>query len=186
RMIRQGVWWSLNDKVKGLVEELDIPHVSIYGDTISDFTARHDVPNMQEPLSPEESMKLTQKPVDFEVKLFASEPDIVNPIAMNWDEKGRLWVIETTDYPNNFVKEGEKGNDKITICEDTNGDGVADKFTVFADELNIATSLTFVNDGVLVATAPYFIFRSEEHTSELQSRFDLVCRLLLEKKKQYI
>src|SRR5699024_6510241 len=158
RMIRQGVWWSLNDKVKGLVEELDIPHVSIYGDTISDFTAWHDVPNMQEPLSPEESMKLTQKPVDFEVKLFASEPDIVNPIAMNWDEKGRLWVIETTDYPNNFVKEGEKGNDKITICEDTNGDGVADKFTVFADELNIATSLTFVNDGVLVATAPYFIF----------------------------
>lgn len=158
RMIRQGVWWSLSDNVKALVEDLEIPHVTIYGDTISDFTARHDVPEMQDPLSPEESMKLIQKPVDFEVKLFASEPDIVNPIAMNWDEKGRLWVIETTDYPNNFVKEGEKGNDRITVCEDTNGDGVADKFTVFADDLNIATSLTFVNDGVLVATAPYFIF----------------------------
>ncbi len=58
---------------------------------------------MQEPLSPTESMKLMQVPVDFEIKLFASEPDIVNPIAMSWDEKGRLWVIETVDYPNTHL-----------------------------------------------------------------------------------
>lgn len=161
KIIRNGSWWVLNDDVKKLVNELAIPEVSIYGDTISDFTARHDVPKMQEALSPEESMKLIQNPVDFELKLFASEPDIVNPIAMSWDEKGRLWVIETTDYPNDFKDRPEEGNDKIIICEDTTGDGVADKFTVFADSLNIATSLTFVNDGVLVATAPYFIFMKD-------------------------
>jgi len=157
RMLSEGIWWSLGSKVKGLVDELKIPNVSIYSDTISDFTARYDVPKMQDPLAASESMKLIQNPVDFELKLFASEPDIINPIAMSWDHRGRLWVIESVDYPNSFA-DGGKGNDKIKICEDTDGDGVADKFTVFADSLNIGTSLTFINDGVLVAMAPDFLF----------------------------
>ncbi len=158
RLLRNGVLWALGDKVQGLILQLEIPDVSIYADTISDFTARHLVPGVQEPLQPSESMKLQQLPVGFELKLFAAEPDIVNPIAMSWDEKGRLWVIETVDYPNNFVELKGESNDRIKICEDTDGDGVADKFTVFADGLNIATSLTFINDGVLVAMAPDFIF----------------------------
>lgn len=158
KMISEGIWWSLGSDVKKLVDELKIPNVSIYGDTIADFTARYDVPKMQDPLEAVESMKLIQHPVDFELKLFASEPDIVNPIAMSWDEKGRLWVIESLDYPNDFASEEGKGNDRIKICEDTDGDGVADKFTVFADNLNIGTSLTFINDGVLVAMAPDFVF----------------------------
>lgn len=157
RALSDGIWWSLGPKVKNLVDELKIPNVSIYADTIADFTARYDVPKMQDPLESSESMKLIQKPVDFELKLFASEPNIVNPIAMSWDHKGRLWVIESVDYPNSFA-DGGKGNDKIKICEDTDGDGVADKFTVFADSLNIGTSLTFMNDGVLVAMAPDFLF----------------------------
>src|SRR3546814_18556859 len=49
-------------------------------------------------------------------------------------------------------------NDRVKICEDTDGDGVADKFTVFADGLNIATSFTFANDGIIVSMAPHFIF----------------------------
>src|SRR5690606_22064115 len=121
-------------------------------------TARHFVPKMQDPLSPEESQKLMQIPIGFELQLFAAEPDIVNPMAMSWDEKGRLWIIEAMDYPNNFVELKGEANDRIKICEDTDGDGVADKFTVFADGLNIATSLTFANDGVIVAMAPHFVF----------------------------
>ncbi|SEL61115.1 PVC-type heme-binding CxxCH protein [Parapedobacter koreensis] len=161
RSINKGVQWAIGDRVMGLVAQLKIPSVSIYEDTIADFTARHFVPKMQEPLSPEESAKLIQVPVGFELKLFASEPDIVNPIAMSWDEKGRLWIIETVDYPNNFVELKGEANDRIKICEDTDGDGVADKFTVFADRLNIATSLTFANDGVIVAMAPHFIFMKD-------------------------
>jgi len=77
-------------------------------------------------------MSLMQVPVGFELKLFASEPDVVNPIYMNWDERGRLWVIETVDYPNE-IKDDDQGDDRIKILEDTNGDGKADKSTIFAD-----------------------------------------------------
>ncbi len=103
-------------------------------------------------------MKLTQVPVDFEVKLFAQEPDITNPIAMSWDERGRLWIVESVDYPNTFLETDGAANDRIKICEDTDGDGKADKFTVFADKLNIPTSMVFANGGVIVSMAPYFLF----------------------------
>jgi len=172
RLVSEGVQWAIGDKVMGLVAQLDIPNVSIYEDTIADFTARHFVPKMQDPLSPEESMKLMQVPIGFELKLFASEPDIVNPIAMNWDEKGRLWVIETIDYPNNFVEIEGAANDRIKICEDTDGDGVADKFTVFADSLNIATSLTFANDGIIVAMAPNFLFLKDTDGDDVADQRD--------------
>ncbi len=172
RLISNGVQWAIGDKVMGLVAQLNIPHVSIYEDTIADFTARHFVPKMQDPLSPEESMKLMQVPVGFELKLFASEPDIVNPIAMNWDEKGRLWVIETFDYPNNFVEIEGAANDRVKICEDTDGDGVADKFTLFADSLNIATSLTFANDGIIVAMAPHFLFLKDTDGDDVADQRD--------------
>ena len=102
-------------------------------------------------------MKYTQVPADFELKLFASEPNIFKPIAMAWDERGRLWLAETRDYPNEVRPEGE-GNDDIKICE-TDGDGVADKFTIFADHLNIPTSIVFANGGVIVAQAPNFLFQ---------------------------
>ena len=109
---------------------------------------------MQVPLSPAESMKHFVTPVDFEVKLFAAEPDIGGkPICMNWDERGRLWIAETFDYPNEKQPEG-KGRDRIRILEDTNGDGRADKFTVFAEKLSIPTSITFYKGGVIVHQAP--------------------------------
>ena len=81
------------------------------------------------------SMKHIVHPTDFELKRFASEPQIKRPICMNWDERGRLWIAESVDYPNNLQPDGQ-GNDRIVICEDTDGDGVADKFTVFADKLS--------------------------------------------------
>src|SRR5439155_2273393 len=87
----------------------------------------------------------------------ASEPDIKKPICMAWDERGRLWVAETIDYPNDMQPEGQ-GRDQIKICEDTDGDGKADKFTVFADKLSIPTSICFANGGVLVTQAPYMLF----------------------------
>ncbi len=116
------------------------------------------ITRMQLPLSPEESMKHMVHPVGFELKLFTSEPHLGGkPIAMNWDEQGRLWVALTVDYPNERQPEG-KGRDRIVICTDTDGDGKADKFTVFADKLSIPTSLTFARGGVIVSQAPHFLF----------------------------
>jgi uncharacterized protein len=112
---------------------------------------------MQQPVLPEESMKHMVVPEGFEVRLFAAEPDIRPPLAMAWDERGRLWLCESVDYPNEHQEPG-KGRDTIRICEDTDGDGLADKFTVFADQLSICTSIAFSNGGVIVHQAPDTLF----------------------------
>ena len=114
---------------------------------------------MQKPLSPEKSMAHYTTPEGFEMKLFASDEQFAGgkPLAMTWDDRGRLWVCVTTDYPNELKKEGE-GRDKILILEDTDGDGKADKVTVFADKLSIPTSLLFAHGGVIVHQAPHTLF----------------------------
>jgi putative membrane-bound dehydrogenase-like protein len=104
---------------------------------------------MQKPLSPAESLEHMVSFPGFELSLFAAEPDIVNPIWLAWDERGRLWIAETTDYPNELQPEGE-GRDRLKICADTDGDGRADRFTVFADGLSIPTGFVFAGDGVIV------------------------------------
>ena len=116
------------------------------------------ITKIQEPLSPEESAKRMVVPADLEPHLFVSEPQIVNPLAMAWDEQGRLWVAESTDYPNELKEVLGEGNDRITICEDTDGDGVADKFTVFAEGLSIVTGMVPYDGGVILASTPRILF----------------------------
>lgn len=167
-LVRNGVVWALGDKVMSQVKALNIPDVDIYqADTIAAYTKRHLVPKVQDALSPEDSKKLTQLPVGFEMQLFAQEPDITNPIAMAWDERGRLWIVESVDYPNTFTETDGASNDRIKICEDTDGDGRADKFTVFADSLNIPTSITFANGGVIVSMAPDFLFLKDTNGDDV-------------------
>ncbi|PZX56958.1 putative membrane-bound dehydrogenase-like protein [Algoriphagus ratkowskyi] len=155
-LIANGILWAIGDKVNKLLTEYNIPTPQFEDADIPNYEKRDPAPRYQLPLSPEESMKLIQVPVGFELELFASEPMIINPMAMAWDERGRLFVFETTDYPNEISKEG--GDDKIKILEDTDGDGKADKVTVFAEGLNIPTSMTMINGGVLISMAPDFIF----------------------------
>jgi putative membrane-bound dehydrogenase-like protein len=157
-LVTNGILWAVNDEAKAQFARLKLPVPEFKDADVPNYEKRDPAPKFQLPLSPAESQKLIQVPVDFELQLFASEPDIVKPIAMAWDEKGRLWVIETEDYPNEIRTEDGTGRDRIKICEDTNGDGKADKFTVFADKLNIPTSITFANGGVIVSQAPHFIF----------------------------
>lgn len=117
---------------------------------------------MQKPLPPLESMKRFSTPVGFQVELYAAEISSEGsdksyswagltgkPIAMNWDERGRLWVCETYDYPNELQPQGQ-GRDRIRICEDTDGDGQADKFTVFAEKLSIPTAVVIYRGGAIV------------------------------------
>lgn len=125
--------------------------------TVANYERRPQPLTFQHPMSVKASMERTQVAPDLRLELFAAEPDIMKPIAMAWDERGRCWVAETSDYPHGVTPGGE-GNDRITICEDTNGDGKADKFTVFADKLNIPTSLTFANGGIIVSQPPRFLF----------------------------
>ena len=115
------------------------------------------VPATTPALSPDETRKLIEVPPGFEVRLFASEPMVVNPVAMTWDERGRLWVVELYEYPKGAPK-GEKGRDRIKILEDTDADGVADKVTVFADGFSLATGIALGNGGVYLGAAPDFYF----------------------------
>jgi putative heme-binding domain-containing protein len=95
----------------------------------------------------------------MKVNLFASEkefPELANPVQMAFDTKGRLWVAVWPTYPHWHPK--EEMDDKLLVLEDTDGDGKADKLTVFADHLNSPTGFTFYNGGVLLAQAPDLIF----------------------------
>ncbi|MBI5772538.1 MAG: HEAT repeat domain-containing protein [Verrucomicrobia bacterium] len=95
----------------------------------------------------------------FNVNLFASEdqfPDLAKPIQMRWDTRGRLWVSCSQTYPQ--VTPGEKPNDKIVILEDTDGDGRADKCSVFATGLDIPLSFEFGDGGLYVSEQPHLTF----------------------------
>ena len=125
--------------------------------TIANYEKRPEPLTFQFPFNVKGSTERTQVAPDLRLVLFAGEPDIAKPIFMAWDERGRLWIAETRDYPHDVKPDG-RGNDSIKICEDTDGDGRADKFTVFADHLNIPTGFTFAKGGIVVAQSPRFLF----------------------------
>lgn len=129
---------------------------------------------MQKPLPPEVSQTRFSVPEGFRVELFASEPDLGGkPIAMAWDERGRLWVCETYDYPNELQPPG-KGRDRIRICEDTNGDWKADKFTVFAEELSIPTAMAFWKGGVLVQNGTETLYLKDTNNDDVSDVREVV------------
>jgi len=127
---------------------------------VANYERRPEPITFVHPLSVKGSKERTQVAPDLRLELFAGEPDIAKPIAFAWDERGRCWVAETRDYPHGVQRTGE-GNDDIKICEDTDGDGKADKFTVFADKLNIPTSLVFARGGIIVSQPPRFLFLAD-------------------------
>jgi putative membrane-bound dehydrogenase-like protein len=107
------------------------------------------------PLSPQEAIKKMKVPDGFSVELVAAEPDIVNPVAMTFDEKGRIWITESLEYPR---RDPGPGRDRIKVLESTKGDGRYDKITVFADGLNIPSGIAVGHGGVWVANAPDILF----------------------------
>ena len=107
-------------------------------------------PPTAKPQSPEEELASFQIMDGFAVNLFASEADgIVKPIQMRWDERGRLWVACAVSYPQ--IKPGEKANDYVLVCEDTDGDGKADKFHKFVEGLFMPAGLELGDGGLYVA-----------------------------------
>ena len=106
-------------------------------------------------LSPDEAIARMTMPQGFHVELVAAEPDLVNPVAMTFDERGRIWVTESLEYPRS---EPGVGRDRVKVLEDTDGDGKADSFTIFAEGLNIPSGIAVGHGGVWVANAPDILF----------------------------
>jgi len=115
---------------------------------------RHDRPPGP-PLSAEEAARKMTVPEGFSVEVVAAEPDVMNPVAMFIDERGRYWVTESFEYPR---REPGPGRDRIKILEDTNGDGKVDKVTVFAEGLNIPSGIAVGYGGVWVFNSPDLLF----------------------------
>lgn len=112
--------------------------------------------------SPEEERSGFKLPEGFEITLYASEPDIGKPINFSFDAKGRMWVTQSYEYP--FPAAPGKGHDRITILEDTNQDGKADKFSVFADTLNIPIGVLPTNDGAIGFSIPNVIHYADKNS----------------------
>ncbi len=92
----------------------------------------------------------------LEINLFASDPMIAKPVGMNWDAQGRLWVVSSRLYPH--IKPGQRSDDQVIILEDNNGDGKADKSTVFAENLLIPTGIMPGDGGAYVANSTELLF----------------------------
>ena len=113
-------------------------------------------PAMAEGLSPQDAARALTLPAGFHATLLAAEPDVHQPIAMAFDDRGRLWVAECYAYP--IRVPDDEARDRILIFEDTDGNDTLDKRTVFADKLNFVTGLEVGFGGVWVGAAPYFMF----------------------------
>jgi putative membrane-bound dehydrogenase-like protein len=124
------------------------------------------------PKSPQESLKALHVKPGFEARLVAAEPLVQDPVFIDWDAKGRMWVVEMGDYPfapGEKTKDGSVGQEKVSelqtgrvkILEDTNGDGVYDKSTLFLDGLKHPTGLAPWKNGVFIANIPD-IFYAED------------------------
>jgi len=103
-------------------------------------------------------------PEGFEIELYASEPDIGKPINITFDAKGRMWVTQSFEYP--FPAEPGKGNDRITILEDTDHDGKADKFSQFSDTLNIPIGVYPLTGGGAVAYSIPNVYRFTDNNKD--------------------
>jgi len=106
-------------------------------------------------LTPQESVSTMKVEDGFEVKLVASEPLISAPVALNFDDKGRIWALEMQGYMPDTAGHGENIPDgKVIILEDKNGDGVMDDRKVFLDSLVLPRALCLIENGLLVAEPP--------------------------------
>jgi putative membrane-bound dehydrogenase-like protein len=163
-LLRRGILWSVGDERASEFNALELPKLVIEEPEIEN-RAHPDIPMLplQLPLTPAQSAMHTQVPAGTRLELFASEPMVVNPIWVDWDERGRAWVVESFGYPNDVPDQPGTGADTIKILEDTDGDGKADKMTVFAEKLRHCTGLVFVRGGIIATDGPDLVFLRDDN-----------------------
>ncbi len=141
-----------------------------------------------DPLAPKVAEQRFVVPDDLQFQLVLSEPDIAQPLFMTFDARGRMWVLEYRQYPevaglkmvsqDKFLRRvydkvppppphHDKGQDRITIHEDIDGDGVYDRHKTFVDGLNLATSVAIGRGGAFVTNPPYLLFYPDKNGDDV-------------------
>ena len=111
-----------------------------------------------QPMDPVEAASKMKLPPGFRATLFAAEPDVQNPIAMNWDARGRLWVAENYTYSERAKRFDLSLRDRVVVFEDKDNDGKSDTRHVFHDQLQMLTSVEIGRGGVWLMCPPNLLF----------------------------
>lgn len=151
---------------------------------------RADEPPAEHPpgLSPEEEVKKLKVAEGLEIGLVVAEPDVAQPLSISFDDRGRMWVLQYRQYPNpNGLKpvamdewlrtkyeklpdpppNGPKGQDRISVYEDLDGDGRTDRVKDFLTDLNLASGMALGYGGVFVVQPPYLLFYADRDQDDL-------------------
>jgi putative membrane-bound dehydrogenase-like protein len=114
----------------------------------------------EQAMTPEDSMRAMHLSDDFHVELFAAEPQVMSPVDMAFDERGKVYVAEMMDYPDDPLP-GKPILSRIRLLEDTNGDGKIDKATVFADHVLAVSGIMPWKGGLIVTSAPDILYMKD-------------------------
>ena len=172
RLLRNAVFWAMNREPADSTKGAGLPSES----------------KSQGPLSPTRALAAFHVPDDLAIDLVLAEPIVRQPVSLSFDERGRLWVVQYLQYPfpaglKMLSHDGVwravydkvpappphhvRGKDKITIHEDTDGDGVFDRHKTFVEGLNIATSALRGRGGVWVLNPPYLLFYPDRNNDDV-------------------
>lgn len=134
----------------------------------ADFPAIYNSdPGNTQPPTPQESLKMLKLPSGFKATLFASEPDVQNPIGMAWDAKGRMWVAENYTYAERTKRFDLGLKDRVIILEDKDWDGVAETRKVFTEDVQMLTSVEVGRGGVWLMCPPQVLFIPDRNGDDI-------------------
>ena len=158
---------------------------------IKDYAGKGAIGDDSKPTPPAESMKLFQLPDDLAIDLMAAEPTVEQPLYLSFDHRGRMWVVQYRQYPfpaglkvlkyDQYLRavfdqvpapppHHTKGLDKITVFEDTNGDGTFDRHTDVISDLNIVSAVLTGEGGIWVLNPPYLMFYPDADHDDVPDR----------------
>ncbi len=176
RLLVHGIQWALNEPASAAASRAAVPHVP------------NEAPDDSKPRSPSEALQQFEVADDLQLDQLLTEPLIAQPVFLNFDERGRMWVVQYRQYPapaglkmvsrDSFWRavydkvpppppHQFRGRDRITIHEDTDGDGIFDKTKVFVDGLNITTAVERGRGGVWVLNPPYLLFYPDANNDDV-------------------